>query len=254
MKIGLQTNLFTDEMHQHHFPELLTTIKVTGYDGFEIGVQRVDVTKSAEITQQIKAVGLEVAGVHTGLQLDNRDWLAGADAYVQRSAEFAAAVGATFVGMSGRRIDKTEAQLVEMVEMLNRFGSVVRSLGMDFCYHHHDWEFADDWHELRFLIENTDPAHVGILSDIGWIVKANQNISAVLDRYGDRISHFHVKDVPPEGWFTELGRGIVPLDEFVGKLAQVKPGWLIVERDEALENSAESAQESRDYLRSNFGI
>lgn len=254
MKIGLQTNVFTSEMHQQKFAEMLATIKHTGYDGFEIGVQRVDLSDAAQFRAQVADAGLETAGIHTHFRLDQPDWIDGAEAYVQRSAEFAAAVNAPYLPMSGRRMIKTDEQLALMADLLNNFGRIAATNGLRFCYHHHDWELADDWRELRFLMANTDPDYVGILSDIGWIIKAGQTISDVLDAYGNRIVTFHVKDAPADGWFTELGKGIVPLDEFFDKLPTVNPDWLIVERDEPLEHAEQSATACRDHLRTTFGV
>lgn len=254
MKVGLQTNVFTGEMHTDQFPKMLQTIKETGYDGFEIGVQRVDLSDAAGFARMVQDAGLEVASIHTHLRLDDADWLVDPAGYLERSAEFAAAVGATYLPMSGRRMDKTDEQLDLMVDLLNRFGPIAQAAGLRFCYHHHDWEFADNGREIDFLMEKTDADTVKILSDIGWIIKAGRTISDVIDTYGDRIEYFHVKDTPADGWFTELGKGIVPIDEFVGKLDQVNPEWLMVERDEPLEQAAESARECRNYLKDNFGI
>lgn len=254
MKIGLQSNVFTSDIHQNRFAEMLATIKQTGYDGFEIGVQRVDLTNATGFRQMVADAGLETAAIHTHFLLDEPGWTAGALDYVRRSAEFTATVGAPYMPMSGRRMEKTDAQLDLMAKLLNQFGAIASEHGLRFCYHHHDWELVDDWRELRFLMSNTDPAHVGILSDIGWIVKAGQRISDVIDVYGDRIVYFHVKDAPANGWFTELGKGIVPLDAFVAKLPAVNPAWLMVERDEPLEGAEQSARECRTYLQATFGI
>lgn len=233
---------------------MLATIKAAGYDGFEIGIQRVDREKTAVFSQMVAAAGLETMGIHTHLRLNQPDWLANADSYMQQAVEFTAAVGAPYMPISGPRMDKTAAQLAQMADLLNSFGRHASAAGLRFCYHHHEWELANNWHELRFLMDNTDPTHVGLLSDIGWIVKAGESITAVIEAYADRIAYFHVKDAPADGWFTELGKGIVPLDEFASKLALVNPDWLVVERDEPLAHAAQSARESRDHLRNWFSI
>ena len=258
MKVGLQTNVFTADMHQHHFAKMLAMIKATGYDGLEIGIQRVGLDGSSATTavfaQMVADAGLETAAIHTHFRLNQPDWVANADTYIKQAIDLTTMVGAPYMPMSGSRMDKTDAQLATMANMLNEFGRQATAAGLQFCYHHHDWELANDWHEMRFLMDNTDPANVHILCDIGWVVKAGQSISTFLNSYGPRIAYFHVKDAPADGWFTELGKGIVPLDEFVNKLDAVNPSWLVVERDAPHEHAEQSARESRDYLRNTFSI
>lgn len=254
MKVGLQTNVFTADMHQQHFAQMLATIKAAGYDGFEIGIQRVDLAKTAVFAQMVADAGLETAAIHTHFRLNQPEWLATADDYIKQAIDFTAAVGAPYMPMSGSRMEKTDEQMVTMAKLLNKFGRLANAAGLRFCYHHHEWEFAEDWRELRFLMDNTDTAHVSILADIGWIVKAGEQVAEVMETYASRIAYFHVKDAPADGWFTELGKGIVPLDTFVGKLGLVNPQWLVVERDEPLEQAEQSSRASRDYLRQTFGI
>ncbi|MEM7113371.1 MAG: sugar phosphate isomerase/epimerase [Chloroflexota bacterium] len=254
MKVGLQTNVFTADMHQHHFAAILATIKATGYDGLEIGIQRVDQSKVGVFAQMVADAGLETAAIHTHFRLNQPEWVATADTYIKQAIDLTATVGATYMPMSGSRMDKTDAQLATMADMLNDFGRQAAAAGLKFCYHHHEWEFANDWHEMNFLMNNTNPAHVSILCDIGWVIKAGQSISHFIDTYGSRIAYFHVKDVPADGWFTELGKGIVPLDEFVHKLDATTPSWLVVERDAPLEHAEQSSRESRTYLQEKFNI
>ena len=109
---------------------------------------------------------------------------------------------------------------------------------------------AETFDEVSSLLDRTGPA-VGLLLDTGHAVAAGFEYVRLIDRFGDRIAHVHLKDVRPEvmsevrrgdlsfnagvraGMFTVPGDGSVdfgPLARFVADTGY--RGWLVVEAEQ----------------------
>ncbi len=65
----------------------------------------------------------------------------------------------------------------------------------------------------QILYENTDPRWVTFQLDVGWAVSAGEDPVALVERFGDRIELFHVKDIidigKPTQRQTTVGQGEV---------------------------------------------
>jgi sugar phosphate isomerase/epimerase len=109
-------------------------------------------------------------------------------------------------------------------DLFNKFGKQVSAAGMTFGYHNHSAEFkkVDGKTAFDFLFGNTDPSHVKIELDVGWVVVAQQDPIAILNQYKDRVIALHVKDVtkresadkdPPS---VALGEGVIDWKKVIG--------------------------------------
>lgn len=150
--------------------------------------------------------------------------------------------------------------------------ALARSYGLRPVHHAH----------LGTMIETTEDAEsmlryapdLCLLFDTGHMAAANSNPMHIIQSYGDRIAHVHLKDVKakdPKGWkregweegrfgrgraawFEELGKGNLGLD-IPGVLRALEnagyDGWISVEQDQVTGHSpAETARINRMYLRS----
>jgi sugar phosphate isomerase/epimerase len=107
---------------------------------------------------------------------------------------------------------------------LNRLGerSVKNGTGPIFG-HNHTSEFTTKYNDVQgdgtlksawqILYENTDPRWVVFQLDVGWAVSAGEDPVALVERFGDRIELFHVKDIvdigKPTQRQTTVGQGEV---------------------------------------------
>jgi sugar phosphate isomerase/epimerase len=109
-------------------------------------------------------------------------------------------------------------------DLFNKFGKQVSEAGMSFGYHNHSAEFKkfDGKTAFDHLYEMTDPKHVKIELDVGWVTVAQQDPIAILNKYKDRVIALHVKDVskrmsadkdPPS---VALGEGVVDWKAVIG--------------------------------------
>jgi sugar phosphate isomerase/epimerase len=109
-------------------------------------------------------------------------------------------------------------------DLFNKFGKQVSDAGMSFGYHNHSAEFKkfDGKTAFDYLFANTDPKHVKIELDIGWVVVAQQDPIALLNQYKERVVALHVKDVAKRGAdgkdpaSVALGEGVIDWSKVVG--------------------------------------
>jgi len=104
------------------------------------------------------------------------------------------------------------------------------------AYHNHDAEFerVDDSFALDVLLAETG---VGLELDVGWAAAADADPVALIDRYGDRLTAIHLKDIrldstaPGGGLPVDLGEGDVDLDGCLAAAVDADIPWIIFEYD-----------------------
>ncbi len=109
-------------------------------------------------------------------------------------------------------------------DLFNKFGKQVSDAGMSFGYHNHSAEFKkfDGKTAFDHLFESTDARHVKIELDVGWVVVAQQDPVALLNKYQDRVIALHVKDVGARGadgkdpTSVALGEGVIDWKKVIG--------------------------------------
>lgn len=117
--------------------------------------------------------------------------------------------------------------------------------GISIGFHNHDWEFTapqvDGQVAYDYFVSLLDPRTVLEL-DTYWALAGGVDPLAVFEKYGDRITHIHVKDGPVEGGHgvsnVVLGTGAVD----VPTILEASPNrtW-VLEFDIATDAVAESA-------------
>ena len=117
--------------------------------------------------------------------------------------------------------------------------------GISIGFHNHDWEFTapqvDGQVAYDYFVSLLDPRTVLEL-DTYWALAGGVDPLAVFEKYGDRITHIHVKDGPVEGGHgvsnVVLGTGAVD----VPRILEASPNrtW-VLEFDIAADAVAESA-------------
>jgi inosose dehydratase len=168
----------------------------------------------------------------------------------------------------------TDADLQVMAGTLEVLGKRMREeLGMQLGVHPHLGSQIQSQHELSFIMDHTDPSHVGLVLDTGHFTMGGMDPLAMAKRYGKRVLEYHLKDTKPEDrggtrdvpgpevdqmktpYFFPLGNGGV---DFPGLLAYLDGigwrGFLNVELDTSpwrppLESAKISAQYIRDVLK-----
>ncbi len=162
---------------------------------------------------------------------------------------------------------------------LNSLGAQAAAANMVFCYHPHVGTGVETIEDIDYLMTHTTD-DVKLLLDTGHLYYAGatqSEILALIDRYGSRIKHVHLKNIRQDildhaiaqglsfldairaGVFTVPGdpAGVIDFYNILHKLADVNyEGWLMVEAEQDPNNTTiqpvreplEYALMARDYL------
>jgi sugar phosphate isomerase/epimerase len=130
-------------------------------------------------------------------------------------------LGIKYFGSGGTPNYTTEAEWIAYAEYLNELGAVARQQGQTLMVHNHNWEFQrvfGDRTAFDILIEYTDPRNVVFQVDLYWATSGGgiANPVELLERYGNRIQLFHVKDMAVgtfPGRIEIVGEGIIDFPE-----------------------------------------
>jgi sugar phosphate isomerase/epimerase len=82
-------------------------------------------------------------------------------------------------------------------EIANRIGAAAKRAGLQYVYHNHDAEFADQGGGIvayDFLLRETDPELVKFEIDCGWMIFAGRDPIDYFKKYPHRFPMIHVKD------------------------------------------------------------
>ena len=169
------------------------------------------------------------------------------------------ALGIQFFGSGGTPQYTTEAEWIAYAEYLNELGAVARQQGQTLMVHNHNWEFQTvfgDQTAFDILMQYTDPRNVVFQLDLYWATNGGglDNPVEVLERYGNRIQLFHVKDMaagPFPGRIEIVGEGIINFPEiFAATQGPVR--YYVVEHDPRFGDPTfdpfEAAQKGFAYL------
>ena len=121
---------------------------------------------------------------------------------------------------------------------LARIGQWVRSEGLGFGWHNHDFEFAKlPGGEIPLdLIFDAAPM-IDWECDVAWVARAGVNPIPWIRKHGSRITAAHVKDIAPrgqgldeDGW-CDVGSGTVKWPAIIAALAGTRCMQLVMEHD-----------------------
>ena len=253
---------------------VLRDVQAAGWDGVEGRLLAGGDGKAARA--KLDSYGLRQGSISTSYaMLDELD----------KTLEYAGAVGAMFVMVSGVGDHQTEGLRAyeQSAERFNEVGRKCKAAGVQFCYHNHSWEFqaysrssgqavdygtAGSVTGLERLLEVTDPELVKGCFDVYWIQHGGENPANFLKKYANRVGYPHFKDMKylgqeprrkgrlnrEEATFVELGRGEVDLKAIWLVLQPLNLPWVVYEQDRSELAAAEAAQVSRQHLKSALGI
>jgi sugar phosphate isomerase/epimerase len=145
-------------------------------------------------------------------------------------------------------------------ELANRIGEAARRAGLQFTYHNHNFEFADQGGGVigyDVLLKETDSQLVKFQIDCGWMIFAGHDPVSYFRKYPLRFPMIHVKDfLPRENGATEmrgaeLGHGAVDYKPIFAAAAKAGLQHYFVEQEGpfARMSPVESAQVDFEYLR-----
>jgi inosose dehydratase len=260
---------------------ILDDIARTGYDGCQLGLGFPD---GAELRATLAARDLRLAEVYASIRATVDGPTPEALAEVrERLRLLGAGGGEVFCIALDGSADRNEAaghagdadtpRLTDagwdaLVALLRTVAAETRAAGARIAFHPHAGTYVETPEEVERLTSAIPADELPICLDVGHYLVGGGDPVDALRRYGDRVSHVHLKDVDPnvlarlrrreiggfgdairQRLFTELGSGALDLDGVLAVLAERRyDGWLMVEQDSGWPPPAESAAIGRRVL------
>lgn len=120
-----------------------------------------------------------------------------------RHAEFVSACGAKAIVMGtmprehgpGDTFKRTDMELAKQTaDLLNRLGEVLRPFNMMFALHTDAYSICSRNEDINWMMDQTDPATVGLCPDVGHIILDGGDPVEVIAKHAPRVPVMHWKD------------------------------------------------------------
>ncbi|SFV33082.1 Sugar phosphate isomerase/epimerase [Devosia crocina] len=142
---------------------------------------------------------------------------------------------------------------------LARIAAAFKAAGKGFGYHNHHWEFskdADGKTPMELILDASPDMQWEM--DLAWVVKADEDPVAWMDKLGSRITSVHVKDIAAagenadeDGW-ADVGHGTLDWKKLIADAqSKTKARYFVLEHDKP-SDAIRFARRSMDTLKS-FG-
>ncbi|MBW3622166.1 MAG: sugar phosphate isomerase/epimerase [Armatimonadetes bacterium] len=208
--------------------------------------------KPEAFREMLGEAGVTLAAMEYGGEWVNPERAAGERDGAERLARFLADIGAPVMVVSGGRRPPKGASLDRydaLSNVMNELGGFCRDLGVRLCFHPREGTLIEYRDQIGLLMEATDPEQVSLCLDTGELARTGSDPIEVLQAYGPRVGHIHLKDLD---WSTSApvvpGKGALNL---VGVLEELQNrqygGWVTVELDRSL-HPLEDARAARECL------
>ncbi|HZY67075.1 MAG TPA: sugar phosphate isomerase/epimerase, partial [Devosia sp.] len=126
----------------------------------------------------------------------------------------------------------------QFADGLARIGAAFKAAGKGFGYHNHHWEFVKldgGKTPMELILASSD---VQWEMDLAWVVKADEDPVAWMDRMGSRITAIHVKDIAPagekadeDGW-ADVGTGTLNWQQLLADAkSKTQARFFVMEHD-----------------------
>ena len=286
MKVGLQ--VYTVRNHLKENPEeTLRKVAEAGYKGIEFANHTADqdvgigfgysVEKMKNI---VRDLGITVLGGHVCSGSPAVDIYTDL-AHFQRIIEYYAELGAQYLVIPCDYFPTLEI-LKKRCEDYNRLGELCKRSGLCLLYHNHwnEYQQFDGKNIIDLLMEGTDPGLLKLELDAYWTVVGLINPVTLLHKYGNRVALIHQKDFPLEQidkfniWntvdrtqivnivdrkpdpelFTEIGEGILKIQDMIDAGNAYGVPYILVEQDHSKLDELESIRVSMDNFKKMRGL
>jgi sugar phosphate isomerase/epimerase len=230
------------------FAAVAREVAEMGYSGVELAGYG-NLASAAEAKRAVDDAGLKVAGVHVSLEELESDL----DRVLQDQHTLNTSTLVCPWLPEDRRRDASAWRRV--AGDLNRIALACNERGLEFCYHHHSFEFdpVEGTSGMRLLLENTDPALVKFELDVYWLRHGEEEPVQFIEKLGGRVPLIHLKDMAagPERKFAAVGEGVMDFPKILQAAERAGVRWGIVEQDDCYGRSPiQAVRSSLKYLQS----
>jgi sugar phosphate isomerase/epimerase len=220
------------------FARTAAAVAKIGYRGVELaGTGNLDAPRAKAA---LDSAGLEVAGMHTGIDALRRDF--------NQVVGDALLFGARHVVCSwlppALYVSAAAAQGIG--EELNAIGAALRAFGLHLSFHNHNAEFKlfDGRPVFSWMLGASEPRNLGAEVDVYWAHVGGYPPARFLRDQGERVRLVHLKDE------KEIGLGPVNFADVFAALESIGAAeWYIVEQEQYNHAPLESVRRCYEQLK-----
>jgi len=230
--------LYTVRDVEKPLPEIIADVGEADFDGVEFAYRVEDADRDA-VRTALDDAGLQAASAHIGIDAIEADLdavVAAADTLGYDDVVVPWLDPEHWGDRRGGRGDRRPT-------LRTRRGS--SEAGLTMHYHNHDQEFVetDEGVAFELLADQTD---FMLELDAGWALAGGADPIELLHRYGDRISHVHLKDVNLDSdEVPALGEGDLDIPAVAEAAHEIGAEWLVYENDQPATPSRRSPRRRR---------
>lgn len=148
----------------------------------------------AEFKKLVSDLGMQIISSHTqveaaGISMDNAQKMA--DDHAELGVKYCVQ---PWINPEDRNIETYK----KMVSDWNQVGEIMKSTGIQFGYHNHNFEFDNIDGTVPYFdifLKEMDPALITMEIDLYWVNKAGYDPVEIFNKYPGRFQLFHVKDM-----------------------------------------------------------
>ncbi|EMA52586.1 MULTISPECIES: sugar phosphate isomerase/epimerase family protein [Halococcus] len=218
--------LYTLRALDEPLDELLARVRDAGFEGVEYA-NRIGDADADAVRTALDETGLESVAAHVGIDEIEDD--------PEATIEFYRSLGCDHlvVPWLDPECFETESDIEATADRLLRVAETVDDHDMALSYHNHDHEFAavNGRPAFEHLAEATREP-LGFELDCGWTAAAGVDPTAVLDRWGDRVSLVHISDADETRSSVEVGDGVLDVEACAAAVRAHDVEWAIYEHDD----------------------
>lgn len=246
MKPKLSIQLWSvQEECQKDFKHVLNEMKRYGYDGVEFANYYEQ--DASVLKEQLNELGLEVSGAHVPFE-NLRD-------HFEETVKFEKALGnhsliIPFIGAES--LEEWQEKIKELAIIKDRLAKENLVLG----YHNHAHEIKDipGVNILEEMVRLVPDIQLEV--DTYWLAFAEIDVIPWLNQYKNNIKWLHIKDMTvnhDEKESTEIGKGILPISDYLDWAIQNELEWVVVEQEAfqeltPIESSKENAKTMKKLM------
>ncbi len=230
---------------QKDFVGTLTKLAAIGYRNLELAGYIGDMTVR-DFKRVMDDLGMRVISGHLDMNIVS------SPEHLRVKIEDYREMGATHIGLA--YLDqtwRTREGYQRAAAILTRAGEQCKKSGLQFFYHHHDFEFQPigDTSGMDILL-SADPALVQIEVDVYWCAFAGVDPIAFLKKQNARAQLIHIKDMAKDDsrTYETVGDGRLDMPAIFATAREIGAKNLIVEQDECRGDELVSVKRSFDNI------
>jgi len=203
---------FPSDPHQVGWQQYLDEVAEAGYLYTELGPQGFLPQDPSQLRDELASRGLTVSGgtVFAGLHR-GKEALGDAIEAFTREARLLSAVGAKYLvhlpeqytdlhsGEATEAADLDAEQWQNLVSGTDELARVIfEEFGVELVFHPHVDTHVDTQERIERFLTDTDPRYVNLCLDTGHIAYCHGDNVQIIERFPERITYVHLKQVDPQ--------------------------------------------------------